>query len=144
MPGALIETTAHAVQQALTPVFLLTAIAGLLNVFASRLAQVTLQADALASQPETQAIDVRRKWLTRRALALDAAVLLSALACCCTCAVVFALFTGTSFNVFASSRLIADLFSAAVLLTMLSVIAFAVEMLGAAHGVKAADPSGKD
>ena len=44
--GAALDTIAHIVQVALTPVFLLTGIATLLNVFSTRLARVADRVEA--------------------------------------------------------------------------------------------------
>jgi Protein of unknown function (DUF2721) len=47
-----VESVAHVIQVALTPVFLLSGIASLLGVLSTRLAPVADRADALAEQLE--------------------------------------------------------------------------------------------
>ena len=54
MPGSEVEaaigSVVHVIQVSLTPVFLLSGVATLLNVFSTRLARVADQVDALAKQ----------------------------------------------------------------------------------------------
>ena len=49
--GSALDTVAHIIQVALTPVFLLSGIATLLNVFSSRLARVSDQVHADPPSP---------------------------------------------------------------------------------------------
>lgn len=130
-----LETAAHVVQQALTPVFLLSGIAALLNVFASRLARVADQADALARQPKEPVRDRRLRVLTLRSRALDAAVVLAALAGAFTCGAVLVLFLGEVRGA-ASATLLFLVFGGAIVLTMGALSAFVIEMLLAARGVR--------
>jgi hypothetical protein len=129
-----LDSAAHLIQVALTPVFLLSGIAALLNVFASRLARVADQLEKLGGLieggcDETRAranADVAR--LHRRSLMLDVAVVLGTLAAAATCLAIMTLF------LFAlSNRAIADvllfMFGGAVLCTLGSVIAFGLELL---------------
>jgi hypothetical protein len=129
-----LDSVAHLIQVALTPVFLLSGIAALLNVFASRLARVADQLEKLAGDIEggsekvcAQAnSDIAR--LHRRSLVLDIAVVLGTLAAAATCFAIMTLF------LFAlSNKAIADvllfMFGLAVLCTLGSVIAFGLEML---------------
>src|SRR6516165_10855107 len=116
MPGALnadtsLDLVAHVIQVALTPIFLLSGIATLLNVFATRLARV---ADLVAqitkameqAAPEECADLVRELLrLRRRSIALDAAVVLGAVAAAATCASVFTLFVGALRNATVASVL---------------------------------------
>ncbi len=50
MTDPAIEAAAHVVQLALTPVFLLSGVAALFNVFSTRLGRVSDQADKLAGR----------------------------------------------------------------------------------------------
>ena len=99
-PASSLETTAHLIQLALTPVFLLTGIASLLGVFSTRLARVADQVDRLAeriegpSAPERDRLGTRLDYLRRRSLALDTAVVLGACGGVATCAAVLTLFVG--------------------------------------------------
>ena len=96
--GSALDTVAHVIQVALTPIFLLSGIATLLNVFSTRLARVAdrvesvAQAigDANATQAEILAAQLAR--LHRRSVALDVAVVLAAVAGAATCVAVLALF----------------------------------------------------
>lgn len=129
------ETTAHLVQQALTPVFLLSGIATLLNVFASRLARVSDQAHSISTEPQDEARDRTARALKRRTRALDAAVVLAALAGALTCAAVLVLFIGAVFGAY-GANLLFIIFGAAIILTMGALAAFVVEMLLATRGVR--------
>jgi hypothetical protein len=130
-----LETAAHVVQQALTPVFLLSGIAALLNVFASRLARVADQADALARQVKEPVRDQRLRVLNWRSRALDVAVVLAALAGALTCAAVLVLFLGEVRGA-SSATLLFLVFGGAIVLTMGALSAFVTEMLLAARGVR--------
>ncbi len=136
MHNVTFESAAHVVQLALTPVFLLSGIAALLNVFATRLGRVADQADALAEQPnETSGRDDRLRVLRWRSRVLDWAVLLAAVSGALTCGTVLVLFFGVVLGKDAASLLFL-LFGAAIVFTMGALLAFVAEMLLAAHGVR--------
>ena len=128
-----LETAAHLVQVALTPVFLLSGIAALLNVFAGRLARVADRLDEVSAPvaegtgtQDTRTMEVMR--LHKRSLMLDAAVMLATAGAAATCLSILALF------LFAlSKRAIADVllasFGVAILCTLGSVAFFGMEML---------------
>ncbi len=132
--GIPLDSAVHLIQVSLTPVFLLSGIAALLNVFASRLARVADQLEKLGGLieggcDETRAQanqDVAR--LHRRSLVLDVAVVLGTLAAAATCLAIMTLFL-----LALSNKAVADvllfMFGVAVLCTLGSVIAFGVEML---------------
>src|SRR3982751_1828093 len=108
----------HVLQQALTPVFLLSAIGALLNVFATRLGRVADQTDLLAAQAEPEAgREARLRRLRRRSHALDASVVLAALAGGLTCATVLVLFLSELIGR-AAAGILFGLFAGAVLLTL--------------------------
>src|ERR1700745_557037 len=98
MPGSLngseasLDLVAHVIQVALTPIFLLSGIATLLNVFATRLARVAdlvAQITKVMEQADPdESVDLARQLLRlrRRSIALDAAVVLGAVAAASTCA----------------------------------------------------------
>src|SRR5438270_3098435 len=96
--GTALDTVAHIIQVALTPIFLLSGIATLLNVFSTRLARVADRADQVtkaieeSETDETTDLIMQLIHLRRRSVALDAAVLLGAVAAAATCASVFTLF----------------------------------------------------
>src|ERR1700728_4894813 len=90
----------HIIQVSLAPVFLLSGIATLLNVFSTRYARVADQVDAASKEVESAgpdaaaALSLHLTHLHRRSLALDAAVALAAAAGALTCITVLALFVG--------------------------------------------------
>jgi hypothetical protein len=135
-PPMNLEAAAHVVQLALTPVFLLSGIAALLNVFASRLSRVADQAEAVAAEPRhAEARDHRLRVLRWRSQALDWAVVLGAVAGAQTCCTVLLLFLGEVLGSSAANTLFV-VFGGAIVLTMGSLLAFVIEMLLAARGVR--------
>src|SRR5579884_3596112 len=96
--GLSLSAVAHIIQTALTPVFLLTGIATLLNVFSTRLARVAgrgeqaVKALENADEASRGAVRIRLIELHRRALALDLAVVLAAMAGAATCSTILLLF----------------------------------------------------
>ena len=147
MPGVIttsvpLDTVAHIIQLALTPVFLLSGIAALLNVFATRLARVADRVDQIAkeiegSEPERVAIlAVQLARLNRRSLALDVAVVLAAVGAAATCASVLTLFVGAVGNATVASVLFAT-FAFAVICTISAIMAYTAEMLMTGVGVRA-------
>jgi hypothetical protein len=130
-----IDSAAHVIQMALTPVFLLSGIAALLNVFANRLGRVADQADRLSNTPSEPARDRRLRVLRFRASCLDWAVVLAALAGAFTCGAVLTLFLG-EIHIQGAAQILFACFGMAILLSMLSLTAFVWEMLLAARGVR--------
>jgi hypothetical protein len=124
---------------ALTPVFLLSGIATLLNVFSTRLARV---ADLIAKATDGGDVadiaepSVYLSHLRRRSLALDVAVVLGAVAGGLTCASVITLFVGALKEATVASVLFAT-FGLAVICTIGAIGAFAAEMLMAGSGMRA-------
>jgi len=135
MNATTLESAAHVVQLALTPVFLLSAIAALLSVFATRLGRVADQADLLAKQTQDRVRDARLRILRWRSRSLDGAVILAALAGAFTCGAVLALFLGAVGSA-GAANLLFILFGGAIVLTMGALGAFVIEMLLAANGVR--------
>jgi hypothetical protein len=130
-----LESAARVVQLALTPVFLLSATATLLGVFAARLARVADRVDSLAQQEKDPLRDELLALLRRRSHILDVAVVMSALAGGLTCTAVLVLFLGEVRGA-AAARLLFSSFGGAIALTMASLTAFVAEMLVAARGVR--------
>ncbi len=137
-----LDDIVHVIQVALTPVFLLSGVASLLAVFATRLGRVADKVDALsdaldsASQAEREQILVRLGYLRRRSHALDAAVVLGALAGVSTSGAALMLFVGTLRNG-TGSTLMFLAFGAALVLTIGALTAFLIEMLMASRGIRA-------
>src|SRR5437660_2662996 len=90
--GSGLDTVAHIIQVALTPIFLLSGIATLLNVFSTRLARVADRVDQItkaiaeaADDDESADLALQLSRLHRRSLSLDAAVVLAAIGGAATC-----------------------------------------------------------
>jgi len=138
----------HIIQVSLAPVFLLSGIATLLNVFSTRYARVADQVDAVAKQVEgadeaaAAALSLRLMHLHRRSLALDAAVALAATAGALTCATVLALFVGEAGGPAVATMLYVT-FGLAIACTLAAVMAFAGEMLMASQRIKAEVTAGR-
>lgn len=124
------DDAAHLIQTVLTPVFLLSGIGTLLNVFAGRLARVADQADALtkATDGAAKPADDRLGLLKRRALILDVAVVLATGAATATCLSILTLLLFALSNREIASILLM-LFGLAILLTLGSIVAFGLEMV---------------
>jgi hypothetical protein len=147
MPGLLnqdssLDLVAHVIQVALTPIFLLSGIATLLNVFATRLGRVAdlvVQITKVMEQADPEeSVDLARQLLRLRwrSIALDAAVVLGAIAAASTCASVFTLFVGALRNSTVASILFTT-FGLAIVCTISAIIAFTIEMMMAGSGVRA-------
>jgi Protein of unknown function (DUF2721) len=138
-PNSTLDLVAHVIQVALTPVFLLSGIATLMNVFSTRLARVadliTKVAES-AQKDDPAAINERLAHLRRRSLVLDAAVVLAAIGGAATCISVLTLFVGALKEATVASVLFTT-FGLAVLCTIGAIGAFTVEMLMAGSGMRA-------
>jgi len=141
-PDAPLDLIAHIIQVALTPIFLLSGIATLLNVFATRLGRVAdlvVQiTKAMEEADPDQSLDFARQLLRlrRRSIALEAAVVLGAIAAAATCASVFTLFVGALRNETVASMLFTT-FGLAIVCTISAITCFTVEMMMAGSGVRA-------
>ena len=97
-PAANIGDVAHAIQLALAPVFLLTGIAGILNVMAGRLARIIDRGRQLTEHPAPQHLQLAAKLelelqgLERRRHLASAAITASTLSALLVCTVIAALF----------------------------------------------------
>jgi hypothetical protein len=138
-PSSTLDLVAHVIQVALTPVFLLSGIATLMNVFSTRLARV---ADLIAKVAESGEkddpilVNAYLAHLRRRSLALDAAVVLAAVGGAATCISVLTLFVGALKEATVASVLFTT-FGLAVLCTIGAIAAFTVEMLLAGSALRA-------
>src|ERR1700687_2253989 len=139
--GVPLDTVAHIIQVALTPVFLLSGIATLLNVFSTRLARVADRVDALskafegADVDEATALSAQLAYLHRRSLALDVAVVLGEIGGAATCGAVLALFSGALRESTVATALFV-FFGIAVGCALGAIVAFTVEMLMASVGIR--------
>ncbi|MDR3472727.1 MAG: DUF2721 domain-containing protein [Devosia sp.] len=137
--GTAIEGSAHLVQLALTPVFLLTAIAGFLNVFTGRLARVADRVNAitrakLEGQPVLAGLSVNLVSLRRRTLALQGAVVLAGASGAFTCAATFTIFLG-ALGADLTSILLFGEFGLALLSLLAGLTCFVAEMLIASRAM---------
>ena len=136
-----VDSVAHIIQVALTPVFLLSGIASLLGVFSGRLARVADRVDALAEKlegaaPAERALLQRRlTFLRHRSHALDAAVMLGTAGGGATCVAALLLFVGTLRDSTEGGALFAS-FGAALVLTAGALMAFLGEVLMASRGLR--------
>ena len=87
-----LSAAAHVIQLALTPIFLLTAVGSLLNVFATRLGRISDRIHALKKDAQHNRNEMQR--LRMRSRMLDAAVTLAAAAGAMTCCAAITLFFG--------------------------------------------------
>jgi MFS family permease len=127
-----LDDAAHLIQVALTPVFLLSGIGALLNVFAGRLArvadQLTALTTALKSGDATDEQNEKLALLRRRSLILDVAVVLATAGAAATCLAIMTLFLFALSNKAIASILLL-FFGGAVLCTLGAVVAFGIEMV---------------
>jgi Protein of unknown function (DUF2721) len=137
-----LDNIIRVIQIALTPIFLLAAIATLLNVFSTRLGRVADRVDLMSARLETATpeaaghIAFQLSYLRKRSLVLDAAVVLGTIGGAATCAAALALFVGTLRDLTATSVLFA-LFGLALVCTIAALVMFLVEMLMAGKGLRA-------
>ena len=137
---------AHVIQTALTPVFLLSGIGTLLNVFNQRLVRVSDQyahLNALLKAADAGAavsLRLHLARLARRRLALDACVALAASGGAATCGAAFALFLVTLRD--AEGGVILEwLFGGSLCCTIGALIAFVVDTVLAWHGLHIDGPA---
>lgn len=131
-----LEAASHVVQLALTPVFLLSGVAALVNVFATRLGRVSDQADRLSEQDRDRPDhEIKLTLLRWRSRALDCAVVLAALAGASTCAAALVLFVG-SIRGSTGANLLFLMFGGAIVLTMAALACFVLEMVLAGAGIR--------
>ena len=145
-----VDSVAHVIQVALTPVFLLSGIASILGVLATRLARVDDRVDALAEKLETAGPTERNRllsrlvYLRRRSHILDAAVMMATLGGAATSIAALLLFVGTLQDRAGVSLFVA--FGLALVFTVGALGDFLIEMLHASQGTRdlAAKADGRD
>ena len=133
--GSALDTVTHIIQVALTPVFLLSGIATLLNVFSARQAHTASEGLEGADAVKAAVLSARLAHLHRRSLALDVAVVLGAIGGAATCGAVLTLFVGALREATVASMLF-GLFGLAVICALGAIVAFTVEMLMASIGIR--------
>jgi hypothetical protein len=145
LPGtvgpAQFEVVAHVIQIALTPIFLLSGIAALLNVFSTRHNYVTQHVDQILAEMHSDVtldmfhVEQQLRTLKWRSMTLDAAVILGILGGASTCAAALVLFIGELSDERTASTLF-TLFGAALIFAVAALAAFAVEMTLAGRGLR--------
>ena len=142
-PATTLDLVAHIIQIALTPVFLLSGIATLLNVFSTRLARVADRVEQISKEIEdanpgedADNLAAQLLHLRRRSIALDVAVVLAAIGGAATCGSVLTLFVGALRDATVASVLFTT-FGVAVACTIGAIAAYTTEMLMAGSGVRA-------
>lgn len=117
---------AHVVQLALTPIFLLTGLASMLNVFTTRLGRVADLAERLSREADPDERKLRR--LRLRSRVLDIAVLLAAAGGALTCGAGLTLFLGSLRNA-GDGHFLLFLFGGALVCLALALTAFSAETI---------------
>ncbi len=144
--GDALTDVAHVIQTALTPVFLLSGIGTLLNVFSTRLGRVTDHyhklADSLASSDDpAQSASLRRHMarVRQRRSALDTSIILGGMAGALTCGAAFALFLVTLRSA-EDTAILLWLFGGALGCTMAALMSFLIDTGLAWHGLRTDGP----
>jgi hypothetical protein len=150
IPGAdlsdAVDSVAHVIQVALTPVFLLSGIGTLLNVFNTRLSRVSDHREHVDELLRGELDDAQRMQLVthrarlrHRTLVLDASVVLGAIGGASTCAAAFVLFLGSMRDTSIASWLFV-LFGLALGCTAAALVAFLADSVLAWHGLHREGP----
>lgn len=142
-----VDSVAHIIQIALTPVFMLSGIGTLLNLFNTRLARVLdhiEQANALLTDDNDDMVRNRilerhLVRLHRRTLMLDAAILAGGLGGAASCGAAFVLFMGSVRDSSVANWLV-FLFGAALACTVGALGLFLGDSLISWHGLKREGP----
>jgi hypothetical protein len=137
-----IDSVAHVIQVALTPVFLLSGIGTLLNVFNMRLSRVSDHrehiAELLRGDVDDRVVPVLRAHLLRlrrRTLVLDVSLVSGAIGGASTCGAAFVLFLG-GLKTGAVATWLYVLFGIALGCTVFALIAFLADSVLAWHGLR--------
>ncbi|MGI4792828.1 MAG: DUF2721 domain-containing protein [Janthinobacterium lividum] len=145
-----IDDFAHIIQTALTPVFMLSGIGTLMNLFNTRLARVSDHLETIAgsladAEDSAQKSALRRHSirLHRRTLMLDASIVLDAIGGAATCGAALVLFLGSLRNSSAGSWLVL-LFSVTLVCTMGALATFIADSVLAWHGLRMEGPLPKE
>lgn len=142
LPDEPIDSVAHLIQTALTPIFMLSGIGTLLNLFNTRLARVSDHIEkanetleATTEKSERHYLHQHIQHLHRRTLLLDASILLGAVGGASTCGAAFVLFLGSLRDSSVASWLVV-MFGVALACTVGALAAFLCDSLLAWHGLR--------
>jgi hypothetical protein len=140
------EEVARLIQVALTPVFLLSGIGTLINMFNQRQNRVSDHLEHLNDLVEQEQEEEKYGLLLthlirlrRRRVALDAAIIFSAIGAVFTCAAALALFLGSVRDAQVATWL-EIMFGAALGCTVVSLIFFVLDTMMAWHGLRREGP----
>ncbi len=124
-----IPTVAHAIQQAVAPVFLLTGVGSILSVLTNRLGRAIDRYRRLNEQLETitDAQRAEMRTLSMRARWIYGAISLSTVSALCVCLSIASLFVGVEM-VIDLSETVATLFVVAMLALVLGLLCFLREI----------------
>jgi Protein of unknown function (DUF2721) len=130
LENEVLTTGAHVIQLALTPIFLLSAVGSLLNVFSTRLGRISdrihvIEKEGSGADGSIDAIEVAG--LHRRAWLLNVAVILATLAGAMTCVAAIVLFVGVLRDA-GTVNLLFGLFGGALIAAVCAMSAFACEV----------------
>jgi len=141
-----IDSVAHVIQVALTPVFLLSGIGTLINVFNTRLSRVSDHREHAAELLRGGVDDATQVLLRahlvrlrRRTLVLDASVMFGAVGAASTCCAAFVLFLGSLRSEAAALWLFVP-FGVALVCTVCALVAFLADTVLAWHGLRREGP----
>jgi MFS family permease len=130
-----LDLTAHVIQLSVAPVFLLTAIAGLLGVLANRLARAVDRAraieDMLADGPvrDPEGLRVEHAVCARRSVMILRAIVLCVIAALLVCAVIVGLFFTAYYRWSPDlSRFVGGMFAVALLALIAGLLSFLREV----------------
>ena len=144
VPDASVDGVAHLIQTALTPVFMLSGIGTLLNMFNTRLARVSDHIETVRDKlenvddkgSESSGLLLRRlTHLHYRTLLLDAAILFAGVGGASACGSAFALFMG-SVRDSAIAWWLVLMFGNALVCTVIALAMFLGDSLVAWHGLR--------
>jgi Flp pilus assembly protein TadB len=144
--GDAIDSVAHVIQVALTPVFLLSGIGTLLNVFNTRLSRVSDHREhttellrAATDGTEKARLRAHLVRLGRRTFMLDASLVLGAVGAASACGAAFVLFLGSLRSAAIVSWLFV-LFGVALACVVGALVAFLADSVLAWHGLRREGP----
>lgn len=128
-----LDSTTHVVQLALTPIFMLTGLASMLNVFTTRLGRVADRVELL--RKDRSDAHARLRNLLLRSRVLDAAVLRAAAGSALTCGAALTLFVDALHDA-ADGRLIFILFGGALTCLIGALAAFSIETFMSGRAIR--------
>ena len=130
-----LDLIAHVIQLSVAPVFLLTAIAGLLGVLANRLARAVDRARAIEDLldrkevPHAEALRTEHAGCARRSAMILRAIALCVIAALLVCAVIVGLFVTAYYKWSPDlSRVVAAIFSCALIALIFGLVTFLREV----------------